>query len=254
MGRLDGKVALVTGGASGIGAAIVLRFLEEGARVAITDLNPLGDEQTETLAPYEKRFVYHPLDVSDPEAVIECVNAIQEEVGAIDILVNAAGIGTRGSAMTMSRETWQRTLDVNLSGSLYCCQAVLATMTGRKTGSIINIASVFGLESSDENLPYSVSKGGVVQLTRSIAIDYGTEGVRCNALAPGYVNTPMTGMIRRNPEIYNRIIALHALGRAAQPVEIANAALFLASDESSFVTGHVLAVDGGYRAGHRLLR
>ena len=253
MGRLDGKIALVTGGASGIGAAIALRFLEEGAWVAITDLNPLQDDQIQALAPYENQFGYHPLDVSDRDAVIACVDAVLEDGGAIDILVNAAGIGTKGSASATSRETWQRTLEVNLSGTFYCCQAVLSAMTGRKTGSIINVASVLGLESSDNNLSYSVSKGGVVQLTRSIAIDYGVEGVRCNALAPGYVDTPMTAMIGRDPEIYKRMVAYHALGRSGKPREIANAALFLASDESSFVTGHVLVVDGGYRAGRRIL-
>ena len=253
MGRLDGKIALVTGGASGIGAAIALRFLEEGAWVAITDLNLLQDDQIQALVPYENQFGYRPLDVSDRGAVIACVDAVLEEEGAIDILVNAAGIGTKGSALTTSREAWQRTLEVNLSGTFYCCQAVLSVMTGRKTGSIINVASVLGLESSDENLPYSVSKGGVVQLTRSIAIDYGVEGVRCNALAPGYVDTPMTAMIGRDPEICKRMVAYHPLGRPGQPREIANAALFLASDESSFVTGHVLVVDGGYRAGRRIL-
>jgi len=252
IGRLDGKVALITGGASGIGAAIVLRFLEEGAWVVITDRSPLPDDMIQALAPYDNQFGYRPLDVSNQDTVIACVNAVLEEAGAIDILVNAAGVGTKGSATETSRETWQRTLEVNLSGTFYCCQAVLTAMIGRKTGSIINIASVFGLESSDENLPYSVSKGGVVQLTRSIAIDYGKEGVRCNALAPGYVHTPLTAGIRKDPEIYKRLVAHHVLGRPGQPREIANAALFLASDESSFVTGHVLAVDGGYRAGRSL--
>ena len=253
MGRLDGKVALITGGASGIGEAIVLRFLEEGAWVAITDLSPLPDHQLQVLAPYENHFGYRLLDVSNQDAVMACVSAIVKETGAVDILVNAAGIGSKGSATTTSRETWLRTLEVNLSGTFYCCQAVLTAMTGRKSGSIINIASILGLESSDENLPYSVSKGGVIQLTRSIAIDYGLKGVRCNALAPGYVETPMTAMIERNPEINKKMVAYHALGRPGQPREIANAALFLASDESSFVTGHVLVVDGGYRAGRRIL-
>jgi NAD(P)-dependent dehydrogenase (short-subunit alcohol dehydrogenase family) len=253
MGRLDGKVALITGGASGIGEAIVLRFLEEGAWVAITDLSPLADSQLQGLAPFENQFGYWPLDVSNQDAVMACVSAVVEETGAVDILVNAAGIGTKGSATATSRETWQRTLEVNLSGTFYCCQAILSAMVGRQTGSIINISSVLGLESSDENLPYSVSKGGVIQLTRSIAIDYGLKGVRCNALAPGYVETPMTAMIERNPEINKRMVAYHALGRPGQPREIANAALFLASDESSFVTGHVLVVDGGYRAGRRIL-
>lgn len=253
MGRLDGKVALITGGASGIGAAIVLRFLEEGALVAITDLRPLADDRLRVLAPYENHFAYHKLDVSRQDAVIACMNGVLEETGAVDILVNAAGIGTKGSAMATSRETWQRTLDVNLSGTFYCCQAALSVMTGRKSGSIINIASVLGLESSDENLPYTVSKGGVIQLTRSIAIDYGAQGIRCNALAPGYVETPMTAMIARSPEIHKRMLSYHALGRPGTPREIANAALFLAGEESSFVTGHVLVVDGGFSAGRRIL-
>ncbi len=253
MGRLDGKNALITGGASGIGAAILLRFLEEGARVVIADLNPLSNDQLLALAPYENQFGYHSLDVSDQSAVVESVNTVLREAGAIDILVNSAGIGPNGSATSTSRETWMRTLDVNLSGTFYGCQAVLPSMVGRKTGSIINIASVMGLESSDESLSYCVSKGGVVQLTRSIAIDYGMQGVRCNALAPGYVDTPITAGVKRAPEVHKRMVAHHALGRPGQPREIANAALFLASDESSFVTGHILAVDGGYRAGRRIL-
>ena len=253
MGRLDGKTAWVTGGASGIGAAIVLRFLEEGARVVVTDLNPLPDSQFDALAPYENDIRYYPLDVSDRVAVATTADCILTDTGPVDILVNSAGIGPNGSATTTSHENWQHTLDVNLSGTFFCCRAVLPSMVSRETGAIINIASIMGLASSDRSLAYCVSKGGVAQLTRSIAIDYGLSGIRCNALAPGFVDTPIVAGTKHVPTIYRRIIDYHAMGRIGQPREIANAALFLASDESSFVTGHILTVDGGYSAGRKIL-
>ncbi len=236
--RLDGRVALVTGGASGIGAACIRRFAEEGATTVALDL-----KDADQVA-----------DVRDEQAVSDAVANVVRDHGGIDILVNAAGVGAGGPVHLLAKEEWDRVIDINLTGTFLVSKAVLAqSMVERKRGSIVHLASIEGLWGGDLMSAYNASKGGVVLLTKQMAIDYGRLGIRVNCLCPGFIETPMTEMLRVDGmETYrDRIAAQHMLGRWGRPEEVAAAAAFLASDDASFVTGHALAVDGGFTAGVR---
>jgi len=253
-GRLAGRVALVTGAASGIGAACALRFAEEGARVAGLDrVVPEGGDfaRARELAPAS---CFERADVCDEARVRESVAAVSEALGPIDILVNAAGIAGGGPVHQLEAEAWDRVVDVNLKGCFLVSKHVLPAMLERRRGSIIHIASVEGLEGIAGGSAYNASKGGLILLTRNMAIDYGRMGVRVNAICPGFVETPLLRSVfelELARPIEEEVREAHQLGRFGQPREIAHAALFLASDEASFVTGAALPVDGGYSCGHR---
>lgn len=254
MGRLDGKVALVTGAASGIGAACALRFAQEGARVAGLDVqSPLeGDWPEAARLSGEAPFLQ--LDIRDKSAVFEAVTQVESALGGIDVLANCAGVGGGGPVHLIPDEEWDRVVDVNLKGTLFPCQAVLPGMMERGGGSIVNIASVEGLEGFEGGSAYNASKGAVILLTRNMAIDYARKGIRVNAICPGFIDTPLlasTLNMEGMGQIKEKIREAHQLGRFGRPEEIANAVLFMASDEASFVTGQALPVDGGYLAGHR---
>jgi len=254
MGRLEGKVALITGAASGIGAAIALRFAQEGARVAGLDIQDLGEGDWVQAVRLAGGGPLHKLDVREKGAVASAVAEVESDFGRIDLLVNSAGVAGGGPVHLIEDEEWDRVMDVNLKGTLYACQAVLPGMLARESGSIVNIASVEGIEGFEGGSVYNASKGAVILLTRNMAIDYGRKGIRVNAICPGFIETPLfqgTFELEGLAEVRERVREAHQLGRFGQPVEIANGALFLASDEASFVTGHALAVDGGYTAGHR---
>jgi NAD(P)-dependent dehydrogenase (short-subunit alcohol dehydrogenase family) len=252
--RLKDRVALVTGAASGIGNACALRFAQEGARIAGVDV---AEPSAEAWAAVEKaapETSFGTADVRDEVAVEAAVRAAHERFGRLDVVVNAAGVSGIGAAADLDVAEWDRVVDINLKGTFLVSKHAVRIMRKQGSGSIINLASVEGLEGADASAAYNVSKGGVVQLTRSMAVDYGRAGVRVNCLCPGLIETPMTAMLN-TPElkpIRDRFEAMHLLGRGGQPVEVANAALFLASDESSFVHGHALAVDGGFMAGRSL--
>ena len=253
--RMQDKVAVVTGAASGIGAACARRFAAEGASVVVSDLSEeacagIAGELEDAGA----RFVVAAGDVTtraDTEAVAEAARA---SFGGIDALVNSAGISARTVADEPDlEERWRRVIDVNLKGTMLMCIAAVEVMRATRSGSIVNIASIMGhvgyplgVGLSDGFSPYAQSKGGVAQLTRDLAAAVGREGIRVNAVCPGFVRTPLTETLTSNNETYTKLLDLHPLGRIAEPEEIANVIVFLASDEASFVTGANVLVDGGY--------
>jgi NAD(P)-dependent dehydrogenase (short-subunit alcohol dehydrogenase family) len=256
VGRLDRKVALVTGAASGIGAACAARFAAEGASVAGMDLqSPVGGSWAAVENAAAKALFRAGVDVRSEAAVEEAVAAVLAAMGRIDVLVNAAGVGSGGMrAHELPSEEWDRVVDVNLKGSWLVAKHVLPAMLAQRAGSIVHVASIEGLEALAGALPYNASKGGVVLMTKNMALDYAQDGIRVNCLCPGLVDTPLTAGLK-NPEagpIRDQMRGFHAMDRIGRPEEIAACALFLASDDASFVTGHALVVDGGWTAGRQL--
>lgn len=190
------------------------------------------------------------LDVRDEAQVQQVMQEVISRFGRIDVLVNAAGVADQGSVTQTTTANWQRVMDINLTGSMLTSKYAVASMVSQRSGSIINIGSIFGLQACDNNVAYNVAKGGINQLTRSMAIDYGHANVRVNGLCPGLIETPMTSMVREH-EAFHAFASQHMLSRSGQPEEVASAALFLASDDASFVSGQMIAVDGGFSAGRR---
>jgi NAD(P)-dependent dehydrogenase (short-subunit alcohol dehydrogenase family) len=252
MARLDGKVAFVTGAASGIGFATALRFAREGAVVVGLDLATCPDWKQVTDAAPATGF--HVADVRDAAAQNAAVASAVKDHGRIDVLVAAAGIAGGGPVHLVSAEDWQRVQDVNLTGTFLSAKAVLPSMLAQRSGSIVTIASVEGIEGAEGGSTYNASKGGVILLTKNMAMDYGRMGIRVNCICPGFIDTPLFRQVIGSdafPAQYReRIREQHKLGRFGRPEEIAGAALFLASEDASFVTGVALPVDGGFTAGH----
>jgi meso-butanediol dehydrogenase / (S,S)-butanediol dehydrogenase / diacetyl reductase len=251
--RLDGKLAIVTGGGSGIGAATARLFAREGADVIVTGRRPAPLRAVAQ----ETGGVAMPGDAADQEHVAEVVAAAVERSGGVDVVVANAAAGYEASAVDVDDEGWQRTLDVNLTGPLRLTRAAIPSMIERGRGSIVLVSSVNGLVASTDSVSYGSTKTALLGLMRSIAVDFGPRGVRANAVCPGWVVTPMGdhGMdtiaaergIDRD-EAYRLATSHVPLRRAATPEEIASCCLFLASDESSIVTGSLLVADGGQMA------
>lgn len=237
MGRLANKVAIVTGGSQGLGYSMIQRFIEEGAIGISFDINPPQDESV----PFFKT------DVTNSDQVAEVVAAVMEKYGQIDILVNNAGITQDALVNKMTDDQWDKVISVNLSGVFKVTRAVSAVMIEAGTGSIINISSIVGEYGNIGQSNYAATKAGVIGLTYTWAKEFTRKGaaIRTNAIAPGYINTEMMATV---PErILDSMKASNPLKRLGEPIEIANAALFLASDEASFVNGQVLGVNGGMR-------
>jgi NAD(P)-dependent dehydrogenase (short-subunit alcohol dehydrogenase family) len=254
MGRMDGKVALITGAASGIGAACALRIAQEGGQIAGLDVQEISDGDWGEAVALAGNAPFAKVDVRDGEAVRSAIADIEDRLGRIDVLVNSAGVAGGGAIHMISEEDWDRVMDINLRGTWLTARAVVIGMLERGSGSIINIASVEGIEGFEGGSAYNASKGAVITLTKNMAIDFGRKGIRVNAVCPGFIQTPLlagTFELEGLEAVRDKIADAHQLGRLGEPVEIANAVLFLASDEASFVTGHAMVVDGGYTAGHR---
>ena len=249
MPNLDNKIAIVTGAASGIGLACARRFATEGATVVGVDLQTPADwASVEALAP---KSVFRQLDVTDGAAQKALADEVAATFGRIDILLTAAGVGDGGPVGMLDEAAWNRVIDINLKGTFLSIKAVLDAMTVQRSGSIITIASVEGINGTEGGSAYNASKGGVVLLSKNVAMDYGRVGIRCNAICPGFIDTPMLEQVMGlMPELKADVIRETKVGRLGRPEEIAGAAFFLASDDSSYVTGHALVVDGGYTAGH----
>lgn len=244
-GRLQGRVAVVTGGCSGIGLATVRRFAEEGATVVIGDLD---DAAGESIAA-ELAGAYVHCDVTDPEEVEALFRTAKEKFGSVDVAFNNAGISPPDddSILTTGLDAWRRVQEVNLTSVYLCCKAALPYMLEQGRGSIINTASfVAVMGAATSQISYTASKGGVLSMSRELGVQFAREGVRVNALCPGPVNTPLLQeLFAKDPERAARRMVHIPVGRFAEPVEIANAVLFLASDESSFITASQFLVDGG---------
>lgn len=252
MARLDGKIALITGAASGMGRVACERFAAEGARVAALDL----DEATETVAAVRAgggEAVAVSADVSDEGSVTDAVAAAIDAFGGIDILYNNAGIspGDDGDATETSVDTWDRTLAVNVRGSWLCVKAALPHLRASGHGSIINVASfVAWMGAATPQIAYTTSKGAVLAMTREMAVCEARRGVRVNALCPGPVLTPLLEKFLSDDAKKQRRLVHIPMGRFGQAEEMVNGALFLASDESSFMTGQSLIIDGGITAAY----
>lgn len=245
MGLLNGKVALVTGAARGIGKAIALKFASEGASIAFTDLviNESAEETVKELEAFGVKVKAYASNAADFQATQEVVAEIEKEFGRVDILVNNAGITKDGLVMRMSEAQWDAVIDVNMKSAFNFLHAVVPIMARQKGGSIINMASIAGQTGNPGQVNYSASKAGLIAMAKSVAKEMGPRGVRANAIAPGYVITEMTEVLPQ--AVKDEFIKLIPLKRGATVEEIANTALYLASDLSSYVTGQVIAVNGG---------
>ena len=251
MGRLDGKVVVITGAASGIGREAALLFSAEGARVCVADMSAEQGEQT---ARECGDAFFQRVDVADSGSVAEMYRATAERYGGIDVLYNNAGIspGDDGSILDTDEEAWQRVQDVNTKGVYLCCKHGIPYLLERGGGSVINVASFVAiLGAATSQISYTASKGAVLSMSRELAVQFAREGIRVNALCPGPVETPLLlNIFGDDPAALERRRIHWPTGRLAKPREIVNGALFLASDESSYVTGATFLVDGGLTAAY----
>ena len=245
--RLEGSVAVVTGGASGIGAATARALVREGARVVLADLDAEGGEAlVEELGSDRACFVA--TDVTHDGQVAGLFDAAAEWAGTPDVVFNNAGIGHMGASHELATEEWQRVVDIDLGGVFRVAREALDRLQrAGVAGSLINCASVLGHVGQSQTAAYTAAKGGVVNLSRTLGLEYGPQGIRVNAVCPGYIDTPLLDGL--DAETRRALTERHALGRMGRPEEVAAAVVFLASAEASFVTGSSLMVDGGYTAG-----
>ena len=254
--RLEGKVAMITGGASGIGAASARLFAEHGAGVAIADLNDnLGRRVADEIAAAGGSALYRHLDTSSEDEWREAMEAVVERFGRLDIMLNAAGVSGRGPdgatsppVADLGLDNWNHVMAVNATGVFLGTKHAIGPMLAAGGGSIINISSIYGIVGSINSASYHASKGAVRTFTKAAAAQYATQGIRVNSVHPGFVDTPMTQPIHDDPERSGPRLAQTPAGYFGQPIDIANGCLFLASDESRWMTGAELVIDGGMTA------
>jgi meso-butanediol dehydrogenase/(S,S)-butanediol dehydrogenase/diacetyl reductase len=241
--KLAGKVAVVTGGGRGIGLGISRRFLEEGADVAIVQRNPPPQGMI------NERTVFIEADLSLSEAIAGAIDMTVARFGGVDILVNNAGIMFEKTVEEMSEQDWDRMMAINLKAPFLLTKKAIPVLRERGGGSIINIGSIEGLASNPGHPAYSASKAGIHGFTAAVAVDHGRDGVRCNAIAPGWINSDLSdSYLESMPDsarVRRELLAMHPAGRLGEPSDVGNLAVWLASDESSFVTGQVFVIDGG---------
>ncbi len=246
MRRFEGRAVLVTGAGSGIGRATAERFGAEGGQVVCADVNVAGAEETaKTIRDAGGDAMAMPCDVSNPAQVVETVAATVKRSGKLDVLANVAGIGGFQRTSEVSLEQWNKTLAVNLTGQFLKCQAALPHILST-TGAIVNVASVAGLKSHPYSAAYCASKGGVVLLTRALAVEYGRKGVRINCVCPGGVETPLIQQFQLPPGVNQAVLMrISPLGRMGKPNEVAGTIAFLASEDATYINGASIVVDGG---------
>ena len=248
--RLDGKVAVVPGGSQGIGRAVSMALSEAGATVAVTNLpsrrTDVDSLCAELVSAGGRAFGYD-LDVADADGIRPAIDRIAAALGAVDILVNNAGVRANMPALEVTPEVWDQVLDINLRGTFFCAQAAAAHMLGQGGGRIVNIASQLAVSSAPGRAPYVASKGGIVALTKSLALEWVSSGITVNAVGPGPTATPMTA--DSDPAAEARLRTRSPIGRRLDPTEVAGAVVFLASAEAGAITGQHLLVDGGWTAG-----
>ncbi|MCH9610847.1 MAG: 3-oxoacyl-[acyl-carrier-protein] reductase FabG [Chlamydiales bacterium] len=241
---LKDKVAIVTGGTRGIGFAIAKRLIQEGADVALFGQNQArGEEAAEQLSKDGQRVKFYAVDVADGSAVDLAISKVSEELGPIDILVNNAGITRDGLLMKMKEEDWVAVMDTNLKSAFHTCKSVVRPMMNPRSGKIINITSVVGLIGNPGQTNYAASKSGLIGFTQSLARELASRGITANCIAPGFIQTDMTDALSDAQK--EALMKQIPMGRLGQPEDIANAVAFLASDNSAYITGQTLTVDGG---------
>jgi NAD(P)-dependent dehydrogenase (short-subunit alcohol dehydrogenase family) len=246
--RLDGQVAAITGGARGIGYEAARLFVAAGARVVLLDRDEEAARQAAARLGDSASALR--LDVASEQEVERAFEAIAARHGPLDVLVNNAGMALRQPSTELPLADWQRVVDVNMTGVFLCARTAARQMVPRGRGAIVNTASIMGLSGGGlyPNISYQATKGAVVNMTRAWAVEWAPSGIRVNAVAPTWVDTDFIAPLKAQPALMDRIAAVTPLGRLAQPIEVAQAILFLASPAAAMVTGHVLAVDGGFLA------
>jgi NAD(P)-dependent dehydrogenase (short-subunit alcohol dehydrogenase family) len=250
MASLSGKVALVTGASSGIGRHTCLMYAREGARVVVSDIVEEAAQETVRLIQDKGgEAIFVKADVSNPE---DCENMVRQTVdrfGRLDIAFNNAGIGgEQNPTAEYSLEGWQKVIDINLSGVFYCMKYQIPAMLKNGGGAIVNMASILGWVAFANSPAYVASKHAVIGLTRNVAVEYAKQGLRVNAVGPGFIRTPLIADLENNQQAYDMLISLHPIGRLGESDEVAELVVFLSSDKASFITGAYYPVDGGYLA------
>ncbi|WOC14786.1 SDR family NAD(P)-dependent oxidoreductase [Pseudochrobactrum sp. MP213Fo] len=244
--RFKDKVVIVTGGASGIGEATIRAFAREGAKVVIADFADHGQALADELKANDNPALFIKIDVTDAVAVQAMIAKTVATFGRVDVMFANAGIAADGPAAELEDSAWQRTIDINLNGVYLCDKYAIKQMLKQGGGVVVNCGSIHSHVGKRGVTAYAAAKGGVKLLTQTLAIDYSAKGIRVNAVCPGYIDTPLLKNIP--DEAKQKLIDLHPMGRLGRAEEVANAVLFLASDDASFVTGSSLMVDGGYTA------